>query len=149
MHIDARLNLSDDLLLYGDKVSMAFSQEARVPLLDMELVAFVESLPLAYRARFLSSKIAFREAARHLLPAEIINRPKRGFQMPFATWARTVWRERIAALLLTPGSPHLRYLHHEGIRRILTLHNERGIDLSRQVFSLINIAAWWRQAEIE
>jgi len=149
MHIDARMNLSDDLLLYGDKVSMAFSQEARVPLLDLELVSFVESLPLRYRARFRSSKIAFREAARRLLPAEIIARPKRGFQMPFAAWARTVWRERIELLLLAPGSPHLRYLDREAIRAILALHNDKGVDLSRQVFCLVNIAAWWRQAGIQ
>jgi len=149
MHIDARMNLADDLLLYGDKVSMAFSQEARVPLLDLELMAFVESLPLAYRARVGQSKIAFRAAARQLLPEHVIARPKRGFEMPFALWARTVWRERIEALLLAPGSPHLRYLNRDGIRGILALHNERGIDLSRQVFCLVNIAAWWRQAGIE
>jgi len=112
-------------------------------------MAFIESLPLAYRVRFGSSKIAFREAARRLLPAEIIARPKRGFQMPFANWARTVWRERIEDLLLAPDGPHLRYLDRKGIKHILGLHNERGIDLSRQVFALINIAAWWRHAEIE
>ncbi|HEY4373053.1 MAG TPA: asparagine synthase (glutamine-hydrolyzing) [Burkholderiales bacterium] len=149
MHIDARLNLSDDLLLYGDKLSMAFSQEARVPLLDLDLVAFVESLPLSYRARLGATKIAFRLAAKKLLPKEIIQRPKRGFQMPFARLARTTWRERIEVLLLDPESPHLRHLRPEGIKRVLTLHNDRGIDLSRQLFTLINVAVWWRHAGVE
>ena len=41
MRIDTRMNLADDLLLYGDKISMAFALETRVPMLDIELMKFV------------------------------------------------------------------------------------------------------------
>ena len=46
MAIDTRMNLSDDLLNYTDKITMNFSLECRVPMLDIELVSFMEALPL-------------------------------------------------------------------------------------------------------
>jgi asparagine synthase (glutamine-hydrolysing) len=149
MHIDSRLGLADDLLLYGDKVSMAFSQEARVPFLDPELMAFVESLPLAYRVRLRNTKIALREAAKKILPAALINRPKKGFQVPFGHWVRCAWRTRIEELLLAPNSPHLAVMDRSAIARILALHTSQGKDMSRQLFALVTLAIWWRQNDIE
>ncbi|PIX35618.1 MAG: asparagine synthetase B, partial [Bacteroidetes bacterium CG_4_8_14_3_um_filter_31_14] len=49
MAIDTRMNLSDDLLIYTDKITMNFSLECRVPLLDTELINFIESLPSEFR----------------------------------------------------------------------------------------------------
>src|SRR2546430_5664144 len=60
MAIDTRMGLADDLLLYGDKISMAHSLEARVPMLDIELVRFVESLPPEFRVSLRGGKIAHR-----------------------------------------------------------------------------------------
>jgi len=148
IHIDARFWLADDLLLYGDKISMAFSQEARVPFLDHELMAFVESLPLSYRAGFRKTKIALRRAAGKLLPHSIIERPKKRFEMPFAQWARGVWRTRIEDLLLSPGSPHLAFLDRSGIQRVLGLHCDQRVDMSRQIFSLMMLALWWRHQDV-
>ena len=45
LYIDTRANLPDDLLMVGDKMSMANSLEARVPFLDYRLVEFIEGLP--------------------------------------------------------------------------------------------------------
>ena len=45
LYLDTRANLPDDLLMVGDKTSMANSLEARVPFLDFRLVEFAESLP--------------------------------------------------------------------------------------------------------
>src|SRR5205823_10120157 len=83
MAIDARMGLADDLLLYGDKISMAHSLEARVPMLDIELVRFVESLPTDYRVSLRGGKIAHKIAAARHLARSIVERPKNGFMFPF------------------------------------------------------------------
>jgi hypothetical protein len=57
-----RAYAKDDLLLYGDKISMAHSLEARVPMPDIELVRFVESLPREYRVSLHGGKIAHRSS---------------------------------------------------------------------------------------
>jgi asparagine synthase (glutamine-hydrolysing) len=51
MYVDARTSLADNLLLYGDKMSMAVSLEARVPLLDLELMQLVESIPARFKSK--------------------------------------------------------------------------------------------------
>lgn len=95
--LDARTQLADDLLLYGDKVSMAHSLEVRVPFLDAELLGFVEALPSSFRVDVRQTKRVLRAHARAVLPASIIARRKKGFMIPnpfksarFATQARAI-----------------------------------------------------------
>ncbi|MDH5694272.1 MAG: asparagine synthase (glutamine-hydrolyzing) [Gammaproteobacteria bacterium] len=145
MRIDTQLNLSDDLLIYGDKVSMAFSVEARVPMLDLELVKFVESLPLNYKVAIGKSKIVHKKMAMNYLPKSIVQRRKKGFQVPFGTWVKKEWKDRIFALLLDENAPHLGLLDKKGIQGILNRHIRGDLDMSRQLFALSSLATWWKK----
>ena len=80
--MDARTQLADDLLLYGDKISMAHSLEVRVPYLGAGLLAWMEALPDSRRVGMLQGKRILRAWARRVLPAAIVRRPKRGFLIP-------------------------------------------------------------------
>ena len=142
MRIDTRMNLADDLLLYGDKVSMAFSLEARVPMLDIELVRFIESLPINYRIRWQQAKIVHKLMAERYLPPEIIHRKKKGFQVPFGTWSRTIWRAWIESTLFE-GLRGL--LHQHGVEKIWSEHLAGKTDRSRQIFALLMLALWHRE----
>ncbi len=89
-------------LAYVDKAAMAASVEVRVPLLDEEVVTRATS---AGPVSFLDgrrSKVPLREAARGLVPAAIIDRPKSGFGGPARSWFRgkgsSLLAERIEAL---------------------------------------------------
>ena len=86
MVLDARMNLSDDLLLYTDKISMQSSLETRVPFLDIELMAFAESLPSHFKTGLFKSKWLHKKLAEKHLPNEIIYRKKRGFYAPTKSW---------------------------------------------------------------
>jgi asparagine synthase (glutamine-hydrolysing) len=144
LRVDCRMGLADDLLLYGDKVAMAFGLEARVPMLDREAVRFVESLPLAYRVRLGRTKIAHRRMARALLPPAVVDRPKQGFQVPFGAWIRGPWRERVGACLLDPGAPYLGCIDPAAVRGLWREHQEGRRDRSRALFALLTLATWWR-----
>lgn len=144
LRIDARMNLSDDLLLYGDKISMAVALEARVPMLDIALMDFVESLPLSYKVGLRRTKIVHKAMAERYLPAEIVHRKKKGFQVPFGDWCRGSWRDRVAEVLLTPGAPHLDHLDRSAIEGIWSAH-ARGADRGRSLFSLLMFALWCQQ----
>ena len=143
MSIDSRMGLADDLLLYGDKISMAHSLEARVPMLDIELVRFVESLPRRYRVSFRQGKITHKLAAERYLPVEIVHRKKKGFPMPFAAWIRTVWKHRVETVLFQQDGPHLNWMRMAGLRLIWDEH-QRARDRSRQIFALLAFAFWCR-----
>lgn len=144
MKVDSRMGLADDLLLYGDKVSMAHSLEARVPMLDLELVRFIESLPLHYRVSLKCGKIVHKHAAEKYLPASIVHRRKRAFGVPFAAWIRSCWRERAADVLFDPSGLHLNWLRQEGIRYLWDAHQSGRRNYSRQIFALLAFAFWCR-----
>jgi len=143
MRMDARMNLADDLLLYGDKLSMAVSLEARVPMLDIELVRFVESLPLQYRVALRKSKIVHKKMAESYLPASIVHRKKKGFQVPFGDWSRGIWKDWVAEKLLDAGQPHLRFIRRDNLEKMWQQHLQRHPDRSRQMFALLMLALWW------
>ncbi|RME81217.1 MAG: hypothetical protein D6771_08565, partial [Zetaproteobacteria bacterium] len=144
MRVDARMNLADDLLLYGDKISMAFSLEARVPMLDLEVVRFVESLPRAFRVQLWRGKVVHKFMAQRYLPARIVHRKKKGFRVPFAEWSRGIWRKKVEDRLFSEGI-HLRLLNKQALWRIWQEHLQQKPDRSRQVFTLLMLAVWWEQ----
>lgn len=140
MRMDTRMNLADDLLLYGDKLSMAVGLEMRVPMLDLELVRFEESLPIHYRVRLGRAKIVHRMAANRFLPPEITGRPKLGFAIPFAEFARSSWRERIDGLLTGSGSPLAAHLDLDAVTGLWQAFVSGRGGSTRQIFSLIMLA---------
>jgi asparagine synthase (glutamine-hydrolysing) len=145
MAIDTRMGLADDLLLYGDKISMAHSLEARVPMLDIELVRFVESLPSAFRVSLRGGKIAHKLAAARHLARAIVRRPKKGFLVPFGTWAGTVWKDRIADVLLNPAASHWAWLNRQAIQGLWREHVSGKRDRGRQLFALTSFCLWSSQ----
>lgn len=139
--LDLRMSLPDDLLLYGDRISMAHSVEVRVPLLDLDLVRFTESLPSAYRLRWGRPKRTHRAVARGLLPAAVLGRKKLGFEVPFGTWARTRWRTRLEDVLLHQGFLD-DVVDVRGVRTIWREHQRARPLRSRQLFALTSLALW-------
>jgi asparagine synthase (glutamine-hydrolysing) len=139
MRLDARMNLADDLLLYGDKISMAVSLEARVPMLDLELVHFVESLPIEYRVRWRMGKVVHKMMAERFLPAEIVQRPKKGFHVPFSAWSRGPWRDWVEELLLDGLEGILKRKEVECLWRDYLAGRP---DRARQIFALLMLALW-------
>lgn len=87
-YLDLKTYLNDDILTKVDRASMAVSLEARVPLLDHELIEAVLSLPVQVRNRDGKQKYLFRKAIADLLPGEILNRGKQGFSVPFYEWLK-------------------------------------------------------------
>ncbi len=142
MRVDMRMNLADDLLLYGDKISMAFALELRVPMLDLELLAFVDSLPLSYRADFSQTKIVHKLTAERYLPTRIVHRPKKGFQVPFGEWSKGVWKKQVEERLLDAGNPVYAVLDRRQVERLWRQHCRGERDLARQIFSLLSLTIW-------
>lgn len=145
MRIDSRMNLADDLLLYGDKISMAASLEARVPMLDIEVIRFIESLPLSFRVGIRRTKIVHKMMAESYLPGQIVHRPKKGFRVPFSQWSKGPWREWIEAVLLDRNAPHFNQLNRVGIQQIWKEHLSARPDRGRQIFALLMFAICQQQ----
>jgi asparagine synthase (glutamine-hydrolysing) len=97
---DVNLVLPGDMLTKVDLMSMANSLEVRVPLLDYNVVNFAFSLPVTYKISGGITKRILKDAFRDTLPAEIFERPKRGFEVPLLRWMQTGLRDLIENDLL-------------------------------------------------
>lgn len=143
LYVDARFSLADNLLLYGDKMAMAASLEARVPMLDLELMAFVEGLPAGLRLKgWRGHKYLYRKAIARWLPPEILRRPKLGFDTPMDEWFQGeitgYVRERIAGT----GTACARYFEPRYIESLIRQHAERRQDYTRALYSLLVFENW-------
>jgi asparagine synthase (glutamine-hydrolysing) len=99
LFLDLHTYLPDNGLTLVDRSTMAVGLEARVPLLDRQLVEYAFSLPPKRIIRPGATKIAFREAVRPWVPEPIWTRPKMGFSPPFKRWVAGSGREAALSML--------------------------------------------------
>jgi asparagine synthase (glutamine-hydrolysing) len=145
LFVDTRLWLPDDLLLVGDKMSMAESVEMRVPFLDRALVEFTESLPSNYKLRRGVRKLVEKEALTGLLPREIVHRKERGFVTPVSRWLREGLHAPARELLLDPSGTCGSLMSPDYMGRILDDHRDGRADYTRQIFCLYSLELWARR----
>ena len=86
LYCDMKLYLEGDILPKVDRASMANALEVRVPLLNQTLMEHVEAIPVDLKLHRLTTKYILRKAVEDLLPASILQRGKKGFNMPVAKW---------------------------------------------------------------
>ncbi|MBN2682373.1 MAG: asparagine synthase (glutamine-hydrolyzing) [Bacteroidales bacterium] len=86
---DVKLLLPGDMLTKTDMSSMANSLEVRTPFLDHNLVNFTFSLPSSFKINSSLKKRILQDSFRQILPQELYNRPKHGFEVPLLKWLRT------------------------------------------------------------
>ncbi|MBS7787520.1 asparagine synthase (glutamine-hydrolyzing) [Flavobacterium sp. CYK-55] len=145
MSIDTRMNLADDLLLYTDKVSMNFGLETRVPLLDTELIAFIESLPYSYRIKNGVGKYIHKEFAKTILPESIVNRKKLGFQSPTREWFKGDMGADYYNELKSSNSLFFEIFDKQEVLNFFKIH-QSGINKEKQIFLLLSLYYWFKNA---
>ena len=84
--LDLQTYLPGDILTKLDRMSMAHSIEARVPLLDHPLVEFACGLPARFRIKSGEMKYLLKQVLRGKVPSEVLTRPKQGFAVPLEAW---------------------------------------------------------------
>lgn len=85
---DLKTYLNWDINTKVDRATMAYSLEARAPLMDYRVVEFARSLPTEFKFKGKNQKRILKDLLYQYVPKEIFNRPKAGFTMPFEKWFR-------------------------------------------------------------
>jgi asparagine synthase (glutamine-hydrolysing) len=88
MALDLSLGLSDCLLFKLDIASMHHGLESRCPFLDHRLIDWARRLPARILLSGNKNKAVLRDLARRYLPSEVVQAPKRGFEIPLLEWMK-------------------------------------------------------------
>jgi asparagine synthase (glutamine-hydrolysing) len=143
--LDLQHYLPEDILAKVDRMSMACSLEARVPLLDHRVVEFVSSLPPAWKQSWDRPKALLLDAAGRSLPSEVWNRPKMGFGIPLSHWFRGELKEYLADILLGARARQRGIWNPAGMEALLKAHARGTRDLSAHLWSFLTLEVWWQK----
>ena len=148
LYLDSKTYLPGDILVKVDRMSMANSLETRAPLLDHRLIEFAQTIPASLKIRGQETKYILKRAAEGLIPDEIINRPKQGFDVPIRRWFNRELREMLDDTLKDRLARERGEFNHRAVLAILDEHRRGVRDHSRQLWSLF-VLELWRRAFID
>jgi asparagine synthase (glutamine-hydrolysing) len=143
-HLDATTYLPNDILMKVDRASMRFALEVRAPFLARQVVEFAFALPDSFRMRGSSGKRLLKDAARALLPGDIIDRPKKGFGIPVAAWLNGPLRELAQDVLSTEALHRVGIFEPAAVQRMLSQHQSMRADLRKPLWTLLVFELWRR-----
>ena len=138
------------LFIVEDKMGMANSIEARIPLCDNELVDFALSVPIEEKLYNNELKYIIKSSMKDKLPAILYSQPKLGFPTPLSIWFRRDLKDFAYSLLLSDRCTQRRIFNEEYIKNLLDKHcsskTDGLMDLvnANRIWSLINIELWFR-----
>jgi asparagine synthase (glutamine-hydrolysing) len=95
--------MRNTLLRDSDFMSMAHGLELRVPFLDRALVEACFRIPGKNKLQDETPKPLLLKSLGLELPPEIVNRPKRGFTLPFEHWLRAEMKPMVEGALSKNG----------------------------------------------
>ncbi|HYJ86877.1 MAG TPA: asparagine synthase (glutamine-hydrolyzing) [Pyrinomonadaceae bacterium] len=145
LYLDSKTYLPGDILTKVDRMSMAVSLEARVPLLDHKLIEFVcTRIPSAMKMKGLETKHLFKRAVSDVVPAEILNRPKQGFGVPIEQWINQQLRERVHETLTEPRTQQRGYIEPRYVKILLDEHERGRRDHATELWALFMLELWHR-----
>ena len=145
LYVDVNTYLVDDILTKVDKMSMAVSLEARVPLLDHKLLEFAASVPTSLKLKNGRSKHLLRRLLERHVPPAIVNRPKQGFAVPVSDWLRGPLSSMVTDLLQDGRLRDRGIFDSSAIRRMWKEHKARERDHGHRLWSLVMLELWFRQ----
>jgi len=147
MHWEASANLTGDMLVKVDRMSMANSLEVRSPLLDHELAELAATIPHEWKIAEGQGKQILLDAVGDRLPPGLLNRPKQGFGVPLVDWFRGELRDFLrdnvtSAAFLDRGLVSPEFLH-----TLLDEHDSGRRDNSAWLWSLLVLSLWFQEME--
>ncbi|MDQ3191222.1 MAG: asparagine synthase (glutamine-hydrolyzing) [Bacteroidota bacterium] len=147
LYTDAKLVLPNDMLVKVDMMSMANSLEVRSPFLDYRVVNFAFSLPSSFKINDAMKKRVLQDAFKPLLPEEVYNRPKKGFEVPLLKWMRTDLKNLIENELLEEN-----FIREQKIfnpiavnKLVKKLNSSDPGDAVANIWALLVFQYWWKK----
>ncbi len=145
LYVDARSYLVDNCLVKMDRMSMACSLEARVPLLDHDLVELAFRVPPELKVRNRETKVLLKKAAARHVPHDCVYRPKEGFSIPIKHWLRDELRPLMEDLLSRDRLGREGIFAIPEVERLKREHIDGQANHSHVLWSMMVFEDWGRR----
>jgi asparagine synthase (glutamine-hydrolysing) len=140
MLMDFESMLFSRLLPKMDIATMAHSLEGRSPFLSKDILEFAPGMADDFKIKSVSTKILLRTLAQQYLPPQLINQPKRGFEIPLQEWVDKQLKDIIQTYLTAPDAIYPGLIKKSFITNLLAhkvqISAERRAKILFCVFSL-------------
>lgn len=144
LRLDTTVMLVDDPVKRVDNMTMAWGLEGRVPFLDHELVELAATCPPQYKTAH-EGKGVLKQAARQVIPSEVIDRPKGYFPVPALTHLEGPYLELVRDALYAPVAKERGLFRPDAVERLLADPNGRLTPLRGNELWQIALLELWLQ----
>jgi asparagine synthase (glutamine-hydrolysing) len=145
LYDDMKLYLEGDILPKVDRASMANSLEVRVPFLNHTLVEYVSGLPHSLKLRGLTTKYILRQVMRDRLPDAILQRGKKGFNMPVAKWLTGSLAPLVRDMLSKERLEREGFFNPAYVQQLVNEHLTGQRDHRKLLWTLLMFELWYEQ----
>lgn len=144
LRLDSTVMLVDDPVKRVDNMTMAWGLEGRVPFLDHELVELAATCPPEFKIAH-DGKGVLKQAARQVVPADVIDRPKGYFPVPALTHLEGPYLDLVRDALYAPAAKERGLFRPEAVERLLTDPNGKLTPLRGNELWQIALLELWLQ----
>jgi asparagine synthase (glutamine-hydrolysing) len=142
LRLDTTVMLVDDPVKRVDNMTMAWGLEGRVPFLDHELVELAATCPPELKIAH-DGKGVLKQAARRVIPSEVIDRPKGYFPVPALTHLEGPYLDMVRDSLYAPVAKERGLFRPEAVDRLVADPNGRLTPLrGNELWQLALLELW-------
>ncbi len=139
---DTKTYLNWDINTKVDRATMAFSLEARAPLLDHRVVDFANSLPTEFKFKKGNTKRILKDVLYQSVPEHIFDRPKAGFTMPFARWFKEDLKDFVLSELNDDALKSIPCIDVEKVQFMIKQHMDGSWNRYPLIWKLLVLKQW-------
>jgi len=143
MHLDALFFLEGNGLFQADRMTMAASIEARVPLLNNDLLAYVNPLPIDVKMLGGKLKGLLKKVLEPHLTHQTLKKPKKGFGPPSSVWTREVFADLLRSIFSRERVRDQGIFNYPEIKVVIDEHLTRKCDHGRNLWALLSFQLWY------
>ena len=144
LRLDTTVMLVDDPVKRVDNMTMAWGLEGRVPFLDHDLVELAATCPPQYKTAH-DGKGVLKQAARRVIPADVIDRPKGYFPVPALTHLEGPYLNLVRDALYAPEAKERGLFRPDAVEQLLADPNGRLTPLRGNELWQIALLELWLQ----